>query len=789
MRIWTTFFLLLGVWIDIQVQCFQEGMCPQKDPPRGVQVLAPGTEVTLHCSGRISVNGADIARTGTVSTGKAKRDVRGGTDGGGVRAGPAEEYGGVETVAANQSGLVEELDLASRAGERINLTREDRGSMNTGPNGSEAGGGGFVEGAVENANASDLGVAYHGALEEQGRAVRGLRDRVQWRVNGRLRERGGKDGDTLQLGPLRLGDKGNYSCHRGGRKVFSVEIIVAAPLEQPTLSCYRKMPTSKIRCDWTANQTVIPTPQCYLILEKGLYSQLSKVSCSFSASRARCWCVMEPKEGEDDAFDATLCLTSITGNVTSPTIQIHPQNIIKPDPPTNVTVRAEEGMEHRLKVTWKYPLTWRQSYYYLDFQLQYFPILNGEAMEVQNVSTKKGHHVINDIVPRTTYLLRVRAREEFGLGQWSDWSRHVYGRSWAAPEPSATIEVLSSSEIDPFYPFITGSGEGSGNEFPPVSSSLLPPKLTFHLSWVLAACVLVTIIVLAVFILRHREQFMSKLLMVIQSSTSRTPAPPPSQLPREGNPLVSPEPSTPPSLQEEERGEGIHLNNMGYFLSVSQKYKNQLQFLRRPAEARYFHSGFTPTLPVPACKFKPQNFRTLSIALRTRIRMSRAITKLLAGLVFLLSCCTVHGLECQVVEHANGSASYNVFGGRSSTNCSTEWMEIRKVIAFKDEVGEEQDDNVLAHYAKGILLKTCSKAVHYQEECPASGEIFNVPCPCNCSNSSAEGPNCEGEGCNRTHVVTIVTLVLFVFLIFPLAIVCFRKHIFGRCGRRPQGPL
>ncbi|XP_035261967.1 interleukin-6 receptor subunit alpha isoform X1 [Anguilla anguilla] len=556
MRIWTTFHLILGVLIEIQVQCFQEGICRQKAPPRGVQVLAPGTEVTLHCSGRISVNGVDIAQTGGASTGRTEGDVREGPGKEGVHARPD---GGVETIRANRSELMEEPDLAGGAGDTVNLTMEERGGVGTGLNGSEVGG------AVQNANASGSDGAYAGAPGTEGREAR-----VQWRVNGRLGTRGEEEGGTLRLAPLRLSHKGNYSCHRGGRKVFSVEIVVAAPLEQPTLSCYRRTPTSKIRCDWTANQSVTPTPQCSLIMKMGLYGELTEEQCSFSPSRARCWCVLERRDVEKSAFQATLCLTSVTGNVTSPTIQVHPKNIIKPDPPANVTVHAQDGMEHRLKVTWKYPRTWSSAFYRLKFHLQYFPIQNGEANEMQDVHTKRGHHTINDVLSRTAYLLRVRAKEEFDLGQWSDWSPPVYARSWTAPEPSASSEVHVGSETNPLDPFMTGSGDWSENELPPgelVSPSILRPTLTFHLSWVLAACVLVTFIGLAVYILRHRKQLISKLHKLVRSSASHTPAPAPSQLPKEeGSPLVSPGPSAPPLQHKEDRGEGIHLNNMGYFL-------------------------------------------------------------------------------------------------------------------------------------------------------------------------------------------------------------------------------
>ncbi|KAJ8366276.1 hypothetical protein AAFF_G00363240 [Aldrovandia affinis] len=213
MPIWTTFNLLMGVLVVIQVQCFQEGICPQKDVPHGVRVLAPGSEVTLHCSGQITVDGRVLTREGD-GRGTSNNPRR--TSRAGDSARPAEEYGGQQPDVAESEGL----DRASYMGETVNLTSEDTGSMlGRGLNGSQAEGGqSFIGGAVEKANTSSFDRVYDEALGAAERVVRGLRERVQWRVDGHRRTRGGDGGDVLQLSPLHLNDSGVYSCHRGGKK-------------------------------------------------------------------------------------------------------------------------------------------------------------------------------------------------------------------------------------------------------------------------------------------------------------------------------------------------------------------------------------------------------------------------------------------------------------------------------------------------------------------------------------------------------------------------------------------
>ncbi|KAG9345375.1 hypothetical protein JZ751_009922 [Albula glossodonta] len=535
MRIWTTLKLLLSVLIVIQVQCFQDGLCPQKDTPHGAQVLSPGSALTLYCNGWITVDGVDITHNSWVLNGREEGAGEGVSDKlrrtsrAGDHDEPPVQHRGEQLGDTSQPRLRQELDHTGHVGEAVSLTGED-GRVN----GSQLDKArSDVMGDEEKANASSSSKA----LGAAGRVERGLRDRTQWKVNGHPRTTGGGGdrGDMLHLAALRLSDSGVYSCQQAGREVFSIKIIVAAPPEQPTLSCIRKTPTSKIRCDWTSSQ--------------------------------------HHPEGDKDIYLATLCVTNIAGNVTSPTTEIHPVNIIKPDPPRNVTVHKEEGKEHRLKVTWNYPVTWRPDFYFLEFQLQYYPILNGESMQVQSIDTKRLSYTISDILPRTTYQLRIRAREEFHMGQWSDWSSSVKARSWTGLQSSVSSSAHSTSYNHTVIPFDTGEGSGSGSEPTNLSPATRPPTPMLHLSWVFGVCALMTLTVLAIYILRHREQFITKLLKLGRSSTSRTPAPPSCQKPQEeGNPLVFPESSAPPLSkeppypQEEERAEGIHLHNMGYFL-------------------------------------------------------------------------------------------------------------------------------------------------------------------------------------------------------------------------------
>ncbi|XP_036819613.1 interleukin-6 receptor subunit alpha isoform X2 [Oncorhynchus mykiss] len=424
--------------------------------------------------------------------------------------------------------------------------------------------------------------------EEGGRMVRGLRGRSQWRLNGRpLRggeERGGvvvlgRRGATLTLPSLAVGDSGNYSCHRGGKLVSCLRVSVAVPPERPKLSCYKRSPSSKIRCDWTASQPVTPVPQCYLLLRKGLSGSFSRVNCSYSALLSRCWCAIGHQEKESrEPHLAYLCVTNTAGNTTSPLLDFTPLDIINPDPPSSVVVRGVEGQERRLRVGWAVPHSWkeRDRYHELLYELRYHTMPHGT--QIKGTTTAR-FYTITDALPGVQYLIQLRAKEEFD-GHWSEWSTAVYANTWTAPVPTAFSDL--STVMD--YTDDTDSGSGMTEETS-VSESRGDVEVWPHVLWVVASCVLLSITLLSTYLYRHRERFLSKLWRLSPvSSSPACPSPPVTALPtQEGHALVNfdhpiygePVPQEEERKEEdeeeeeEEKGEVIRFNNTSYFLVQS----------------------------------------------------------------------------------------------------------------------------------------------------------------------------------------------------------------------------
>ncbi|KAL4646681.1 interleukin-6 receptor subunit alpha isoform X2 [Arapaima gigas] len=555
-----------------------EEPCPRREPGPNVKVLALGSKVTLSCSGRVIVDGVDVTQT---TSGRAERDEgdhRGLWDM--LRSTSKEGYGfhstvtakvhgetNMATVTAGQPGVTNDLNRINHHLQTTAKTDVDLLSVD--------------EGAATTAKISNMNQSYGTTNSTAGRTVRSLSWQVQWKRNNRLLHRKDRRGDLLHLGPLNLSNSGNYSCHLQERLMFSVKIIVWDPLvslEKPSLSCFRKSPTSKIRCDWTASQPVVPVPQCHLILKKGIFGENMKKSCMYSEAKARCWCVLDVDE-KTLSYVAFLCVSNVVGNVTSPTVDLHQHKIVRPDSPYNISVQEKVGKQHRLIVSWRKPLTWKADFYHLMYQLRYSVSVNGELKGQQEVLTKKLEHTITDALPQTRYMLQVRAREEFDIGQWSEWRTYMYNPPWRAPNPSSTNNPMVSFDTNMNH---VGCFEGSGmaditnvmsvSERPQPESQML-----LHVSWAIGVGLLLMIIVLLIYIMRvrHRTQFMCKLPKLSCSSQAKATAPPSPPPPKEEENLMFPELPAPTQnldsnlFQEEaEMGEGIHLNNMGYFLAI-----------------------------------------------------------------------------------------------------------------------------------------------------------------------------------------------------------------------------
>ncbi|XP_076826213.1 interleukin-6 receptor subunit alpha [Brachyhypopomus gauderio] len=573
MRVQTTINLFLGALLAVKVQGDPElEACPRKEAPADVLALKLGSEVVLGCRGDVTVDGVLLAvftkHKGRV---RMKRVITPQRDGKyhseGTNVTVHGTYQNVTTTGIYSKDKATASPLVTTENQ---LRTENIMPAISLPVQVKKVGGATEEGRAFGVITETGGEQYEEkrnveyelnedySEEEEGlRVTRSVSRQARWTRDGQVVEKGG----TLKLPALQLKDSGNYSCFRSGKLISSVKISVGVPPERPTLKCYKKFHTSKVRCEWISNQPIIPRPNCHLLLRKG-WAELSQIACSYSTERSRCWCALPSEEGDRKVYVAKLCVANTVGSAVSDPLRYVPQNIIKPDPPARVAVREVAGQLQALHISWSYPASWRQGFYFLKFQLRYRPL---QAREYQQVDLDGADlfWVILDAVPHTQYEIQLRAIDEYN-GLWSDWTSPERARPWAAPEPTISSNIYTSGE--PFWSFPEGSGEPetSGVDVDVGAAAHRDVVMWVCMLWVFGICVFITLTILSVYSIRM-QLISKKNKQAFSPSCSRSTTHPPllQQL------MVAPQQQSEHHflpVQEEEEG-GIHLHNVDYFLS------------------------------------------------------------------------------------------------------------------------------------------------------------------------------------------------------------------------------
>ncbi|XP_067365183.1 interleukin-6 receptor subunit alpha isoform X2 [Channa argus] len=431
---------LLCVLCAAQVRGIFDGACHRKDPPPGVLVLSPGSRLVLTCKGHVIVNGVpvNIGRNNSNTNRRWSTTVAPPTTGHHLNNKHTRENTVSEvynsnsevTTVTRENTSPRYTDAGSKASPTAHMVEPT--SVNRVPKSDWAG---------EEMNSEKDNEEDDKESDDGRRITRSLKCSPYWNWNRKRVGTGKRDwgefgfdrtGAVLFLSSVRLIDSGNYTCHHRGRETFTVKVIVADPPEDPSLSCYKKSPSSKIRCEWVPQKPVTKLPNCYLIWNKRPAETFSRLQCSYSNSLSRYWCTLNHNEDELRILHtAYLCVTSITGNATSHLLSFTPFSILKPDPPSGVNVQQVEGYERVMRVTWYSPVSWKSqdSYFKLIYELRYKPLESSLNDEQTKTSNSQRSDIITDLIPGVEYLIQVRTREEYD-GHWSDWSTPVIGRSW-----------------------------------------------------------------------------------------------------------------------------------------------------------------------------------------------------------------------------------------------------------------------------------------------------------------------------------------------------------------------
>ncbi|KAJ0065969.1 hypothetical protein NL108_001189 [Boleophthalmus pectinirostris] len=405
-------------------------------------------------------------------------------------------------------------------------------------------------------------------FDDEEKEERSVKRTIQWKWNNKYLQ-GMTHGSSLSLSHLRMSDSGRYSCHLRGAERFSTKIIVSETAETPHLSCYKKSPSSKIRCEWTPQTQLYKGTSCSLFILKSPSTLFSEVPCSYSVQRSKCWCAMDHNEGDKRTLhQAFLCVSSITNNSTSNLLLFTPMHILKPDPPYNVSVQPEVGLNQTLVVKWRPPYTWKiqDRVYELIYEVRYKPVISA-YFQTNSINEQTNRHTITDAEAGELYEVQVRAKDEYE-GQWSEWSAPQYGRSWT----EVSYEDLSVTS----FPYTYSEGSGSEDFIEDLSSSAHPEQTVSQLYLWVVLSLGFCFTILVVYFIRYKDRCLSKLQSfgaLPQCSDSVHPQPGPAPAVTEGHALLNKnhpvnevKERREQELREEDMTETMNINNTSYFL-------------------------------------------------------------------------------------------------------------------------------------------------------------------------------------------------------------------------------
>lgn len=250
----------------------------------------------------------------------------------------------------------------------------------------------------------------------------------------------------LLLKSVQSRDSGNYSCYKDGRWVRNIQLLVGETLEKPKLSCYRKFPVSNIRCEWKPSKRMSSVTKAVLQVQKGFNGDFFTEKCTYYQSTQIFSCRLKHGEEDDRTYVVSMCVMNNVDSQFSNEEMFTGNNILQPDPPVNVTVKAVKRYPQKLIVTWHYPLTWRNDYYRLKFKIRYRA---EHSMEFTVVYSQETSILIADAWMGRKNIIQVQAREEFDHGLWSTWSQEVAGIPWTGDQDQGGLVMESSPTL--FY--------------------------------------------------------------------------------------------------------------------------------------------------------------------------------------------------------------------------------------------------------------------------------------------------------------------------------------------------
>ncbi|XP_072353392.1 ciliary neurotrophic factor receptor subunit alpha-like isoform X1 [Scyliorhinus torazame] len=248
---------------------------------------------------------------------------------------------------------------------------------------------------------------------------------IQWKVNGTLVA---LTNDTkIQHGNLvllmaDLSMEGNYSCHGNtGRLLHWIKLKLGYPPSKPLVHCQASN-FYRISCSWKKNQEAA-FPTSYSATFRNPSRKVSNCTTDLLSNICQ---IDNPEMFASLPYIINITAINPVGRRTT-LLEIVTMEIVQPNPPANVTAEPVFGSPRRIKVQWDYPPLWSERFelkFILEYKLQQSHFWSG-------LETKMKAENITDAIAGQLYVIRVKAKDSFDNGKWSDWSSEVPVIAWS----------------------------------------------------------------------------------------------------------------------------------------------------------------------------------------------------------------------------------------------------------------------------------------------------------------------------------------------------------------------
>ncbi|XP_075467459.1 interleukin-27 subunit beta isoform X2 [Ascaphus truei] len=259
---------------------------------------------------------------------------------------------------------------------------------------------------------------------------------VYWKMNGE-RIHGSEsvqlNGTQLMLFHVRQDQGGNYSCHlpHTVKTLTQIQLQLGHPPEKLHIQCWAMSYPEKLRCTWNILPGTHLTTSFTSTYRLGLVGPDPPGQCVQSALDPSSCIISDFQMFADSPYLLNVTATNPLGSLT----QLLPfvvENIIRPDPPEDVTLSPIPGQSKKLLLRWSLPQSWPlPEYFPLKYLIQYKRAGTGSYRKIGPY--EQTFFILSGVRPGSVLQAQVAAKDFTDSGEYSEWSAMVTGRPWVQP--------------------------------------------------------------------------------------------------------------------------------------------------------------------------------------------------------------------------------------------------------------------------------------------------------------------------------------------------------------------